>query len=188
MGAGTERRQCIVMKDASRYGRFLREAAEGGVPMLFAGTAMELIGAQVTDGNGDAFPGLGLGDFVTVQGKRRIVGDVYGVTDLYSGAVVGFMNKCGLVSGIETPLLLSLSLGFGNERERGAEGFHQWNVFGSELTGPILVKNPRLLEAVASAVLEKRGTGVPAVFPVDPWAEKGYAVTEAALMLRCPGA
>ncbi len=64
--------------------------------MLFAGTAMELLGASITDsGRGHVSPASVWPTFTTVQGKRRIVGDVYGVTALFPEAVVGFMNKCG---------------------------------------------------------------------------------------------
>ena len=152
MGAGTERAQRFAAEDFARYSAAVKAAAEDGTAMLFAGTAMELLGASVTDRDGDTYPGIGLASFTTVQGKRRIVGDVYGVTALFPEAVVGFMNKCGQIRGVEAPLLTGLSLGFGNEAEKGPEGFHWKNVFASELTGPVLVKNPRLLEAVADAI------------------------------------
>ena len=70
-------------------------------------------------------------------------------------AVVGFMNKCAKISGVATPLLTGLDMGFGNEAERGPEGFRRDNVFASELTGPILIKNPKLLEAVTAAILRR---------------------------------
>ena len=54
----------------------------------------------------------------------------------------------------------------------------------AELTGPLLVKNPRLLETVAAAVLTRRGAALPASFPLDEWAEKGYTVTQQALRAR----
>ena len=170
MGSGTERAQ--------------QAAAEDGVPMLFAGTAMELLGASVTDRVGKTFEGVGLLPFTSVQGNRRIVGDVYGTTALFPEAVVGFMNKCSRIQGITDPLLTGLSMGFGNEAEKGPEGIHWKNVFGSELTGPILVKNPRLLEAVASVLLARRGASLPEDAATDPYAEAGYAITAEQLRLR----
>ena len=168
MGAGTERAQRFAAEDFARYSATVKAAAEDGTAMLFAGTAMELLGASVTD----------------VQGKRRIVGDVYGVTALFPEAVVGFMNKCGQIRGVEAPLLTGLSLGFGNEAEKGPEGFHWKNVFASELTGPVLVKNPRLLEAVADAICTRRGISLPEERPSFPYAEAGYAITAEQLKLR----
>ena len=184
MGAGTERAQRFAAGDFARYGEALKALAEEGCVMLFAGTAMELLGASVTTKDGETFNGIGLAGFTTVQGSRRIVGDVYGTTDLYPEAVVGFMNKCGATRGVETPLLTGLAMGFGNEAEKGPEGFHWKNVFASELTGPILVKNPRLLDAIAAAICARRGLPLPEEKPSFPYAEAGYAITAAQLKLR----
>lgn len=185
MGAGTERSQKAAMADFARFGGAVKDAAESGTAMLFAGTAMELLGRTVTDADGRVYDGIGLADFTSVQGKKRFVEDVYGVTALFPEAVVGFMNKCSVITGVETPLLESLALGFGNDGEKKPEGFHWKNVFASELTGPILVKNPRLLDAVAEAIYRQRGETLPEERPVDRWAEDGYAITAEQLKLRC---
>ena len=187
MGAGTERAERFAAGDLARFGPAVKAAAEDGCAMLFAGTAMELLGRSVTDKNGETYDGIGLAPFTTVQGDRRIVGDVYGAADLFPEAVVGFMNKCGLIRGVETPLLTGLTMGFGNEAEKGPEGFHWQNVFASELTGPILVKNPRLLEAVTAAIFARRGIPLPEDMPTDPYAEAGYAITAEQLRLRAEG-
>lgn len=184
MGAGTERAARAAMADFSRYGEPLKAAALDNAAMLFAGTAMDLLGKSVQEADGSSYEGLGLASFSVEHGKKRIVGDVYGHTDLYPEAVVGFLNKCGVVSGVETPLLTGLDLGFGNEKARGPEGFHWKNVFASQLTGPLLVKNPKLLETVAAAIYARRGKPLPVDRPVDRWAEKAYAVTEEQLRLR----
>ena len=185
MGAGTERAERFAAEDFVRYAGAVKAAAESGTAMLFAGTAMELLGTSITDREGAVFDGIGLASFTTVQGKQRIVGDVYGSTGLFPDAVVGFMNKCGLIRGVETPLLTGLSMGFGNDAERGPEGFHWRNVFASELTGPILVKNPRLLDTVLRSICIRRGAALPEVLPASPYAEAGYAITAEQLKLRC---
>lgn len=184
MGAGTERAARAAMEDFSRFGAGVRAAAEAGAVMLFAGTAMELLGTSVTEADGTSYGGIGLAGFSTVHSERRMVEDVYGHTDLFPEAVVGFMNKCGTVSGVETPLLASVEFGIGNEGEKTPEGFHWKNVFASELTGPILVKNPRLLESLASALYARRGETLPEERAADSWAVRGYAVTEEQLRRR----
>lgn len=184
MGAGTERAARAAMADFSRYAEPLKAAAADMAAMLFAGTAMDLLGKSVKEADGSSYEGLGLASFTVEHGKKRIVGDVYGHTDLYPEAIVGFMNKCGMVSGVETPLLTGLDLGFGNEKEKGPEGFHWKNVFASQLTGPLLVKNPKLLETVAAAVYARRGKPLPVDRPADRWAEQAYAVTEEQLRAR----
>lgn len=187
MGAGTEHAQKAALADFARYGEAVKAAAESGVTMLFAGTAMELLGKSITDDTGKVYDGIGLADFTSVQGNKRFVEDVYGHTDLYPDAVVGFMNKCSTISGVETPLLTEVSLGFGNEGEKAPEGFHRNNVFASQLTGPLLVKNPRILDAVVDAIYQHRGEPLPAERPTDHWAEDGWAITAEQLKLRSEG-
>lgn len=184
MGAGTERRQKFALADFLRFKEAVRAAAEDGTPMLFAGTAMELLGATITDSAGKVYEGAGLGGFASVQGTRRITEDVYGHTSLYPDAVVGFMNKCSVITGVETPLLTGLDMGWGNEGEKSPEGFLYKNVVASELTGPLLVKNPRLLEWMAAAILTRRGESFPEEPPVDRWAAEGWRVTERELRRR----
>jgi CobQ-like glutamine amidotransferase family enzyme len=184
MGAGTERAQKAALTDFIRYESAVKKAAEGGVPMLFAGTSMELLGKSITDDAGKEYAALGLADFTSVQSKKRFVEDVYGVTDLYPEPVVGFVNKSSTISGVETPLLTAVQLGYGNEGLKTPEGFRYQNVIGSHLTGPILVKNPRLLDKVIAAIYEKRGEALPAERPADRWTEDGYAITAEALKQR----
>ena len=184
MGAGTERAQKAALADFTRYESAIKAAAEDGVAMLFAGTSMELLGKSITDDAGKEYAALGLADFTTVQTKKRFVEDVYGVTDLYPEPVVGFINKSSTISGVETPLLTSVQLGYGNEGLKTPEGFRYKNVIGSHLTGPILVKNPRLLDKVVSAIYEKRGEALPEKRPTNQWTEDGYAITAEQLKQR----
>ncbi len=184
MGAGTERAQKAALSDFVQYGETVKHAAAEGVSMLFAGTAMELLGKTIVGADGKSWDGIALADFTSTQGKRRIVEDVLGTTELFDAPVVGFINKCSVITGVETPLLTSLTLGYGNEGPLGAEGFRCNNVIGSQLTGPILLKNPRLLDAVVDAIYTRRGETVPTDRPHDHWAEEGYAVTVRELQNR----
>ncbi len=184
MGAGTERSQKAALADFARYGEAVTAAAENGTAMLFAGNAMELLGKTITDDAGKTYDGIGLAEFTSVQGKRRIVGDVCGSTDLYAETVVGFMNKCSTVTGVETPLITEMKMGFGNEKARDAEGFRYRSVIASQLTGPILTKNPRLLDKMVEAIYARRGEAMPAI-PQDTYAEQGWAITSQQLLALC---
>ena len=184
LGAGTERAADYALTQLRLWGDTLCKAAAEGLPLLFAGTAMELLGKSITAADGTETAGLGLADFTAVRQDRRIVGDVFGPTALFDEVIVGFMNKCTLIHGVETPLLTACTMGFGNDAQGGAEGYHKDNVFASELTGPLLVKNPRLLETVVQAIYARRGQTLPAEKPSFPSAQAGYAITAEQLRLR----
>lgn len=183
MGAGTERAQKAALAAITPFAQELRAAAADGAALLFVGGAMELLGERITDDAGKDHPGLGLGSFVSVQGKKRLAADVCGYTDLFPEAVAGFVNRCSRITGVETPLLRTMLLGIGNEGVRGPEGYHRDNVFASELTGPILIKNPALLRAVIAAVCRRRGAAAAPV-PVDAYMTQGWETTVRRLLMR----
>lgn len=184
MGAGTEHAQKAALLYFSKLGDQVKAAAEGGVAMLFAGNAMELLGKSITDDAGKVYEGLDLADFTSVQNKKRFVEDVYGHTDLYEDAVVGFINRCSVITGVKTPLVTSMDMGHGNEGPCGPEGYHQGSVFASQLTGPILVKNPALLKVMVQAIYRHRGETCPEI-PVDGYMAQGWAITAEQLKARC---
>lgn len=183
MGAGTERSQKAALQDLRRFAPQIKALAEAGVPMLFCGTAMDLLGKSISDESG-SYEGLALADFTCVQTARRQVIDVYGHTALFPDAIVGFLNKSSTISGVETPLLTDCTLGWGNEKDGKGEGVLIHNVMGSHLTGPLLAKNPRLLEHVIGIICQRRGEALPATLPRIPHLEEAYATTERQLRLR----
>ena len=184
MGAGTERAQKAALMHFLKLGDRVKTVAEQGVPMLFAGNSMELLGSSITDDAGKVYEGLGLAGFASVQNKKRFVEDVYGHTDLYEDAVVGFINRCSVITGVETPLLTSMDMGHGNEGPCGPEGYYCGSIFASQLTGPILVKNPALLKVMVQAVYAHRGEACPEI-PVDDYMAQGWAITAKELKARC---
>ena len=184
MGAATEKSQKAALADLMTRRDEIVSLAEAGVPMLFTGCSFELLGRQVIDADGRVYEALGLCAFHSVEGEKRIVGDVYGASSLYDAPVVGFMNKCSRTVGVETPLLSALSLGFGNSEDLGGEGVVAGSVVGTHLTGPVLVKNPLLLRHFAAAICRRAGAAVPETWPAYPYEEQGYAITARELRKR----
>lgn len=176
MGAGTERRSMAALNALQPYRDALAAAKANGAVLYFAGTAAELLGQTVTEADGSVATGLGLAEFTVKRGKKRFVCDSIGSSALSAEPVIGFTNKCALLENVGEPFIDRLELGFGNTGELGAEGWRSGRWFGSELTGPLLVKNPALLRWTVTEIFNKKG--LPAAdIPTDEAAEKGYTVT-----------
>lgn len=184
MGAGTERRQKSVLTAPPQYAQALKAAAERGAVILFTGNAMEILGASVTDAAGKVWPAWALADFTTVETDRRTPGDVVASSALWDAPAVGFMNKCSVTRGVTTPLFSRLPLGFGNDAEHGPEGYVSGNVFGTHLTGPILVKNPDFLDLIIRRLFAYKGWKLPGTLPSLPHEREAYAVTLQELQAR----
>lgn len=186
MGAGTERTQKAALTALLPHKAALKGAVDRGAVVLFTGNAMETLGISVVDAAGKTWPGLRLADFATVETDRRAPEDVVAHTPLWEGPVVGFMNKCSVTEDA-TPLFDRLSLGFGNEEEKGPEGYASGNVFATHITGPVLVKNPAFLDFLTRRLFECRGWDLPEELPPLPHQREAYAVTLSELQKRIGG-
>ena len=177
MGAGTERGQKWALTALLPHAQELKELLAQGVPALFTGNAMELLGESVTDKTGKVWPCLGLADYATTETDRRVPEDVIAHTPLWEEPVVGFMNKCSHTAGVTTPLFDRLTLGEGNEGERGPEGYVRGNLFATHLTGPVLVKNPAFTRLLLTRIFQHEGWTLPESLPVLSYEEEAYQVT-----------
>ena len=177
MGAGTERRQKLVLPQLLQYRETLLEAKRRGAVLLFTGNAFELLGKAVTDAEGKRYDCLGFAGFESNETKRRITGDV--IARIGDERVVGFMNKCGHTTGVKQPLF-HVEFGFGNEAQCGDEGWYDGCCFGTHLTGPLLVKNPSMLRRVAKALLGDAFADTVQY----PYMQRGYEMTLSELTKR----
>jgi len=184
MGAGTERTQKAALTALLPHKAALEAAIGRGAVVLFTGNAMELLGASVTDAAGKVWPGLALAGFTTVETDKREPGDAIAHTSLWESAVVGFMNKCSVTKGVDAPLFHRLALGFGNEAEKGPEGYVSGSVFATHLTGPVLVKNPDFTDFLIRRIFETKGWEPPEKLPVLPYEREAYEVTLRELQAR----
>lgn len=184
MGAGTERTQKAVLTALEGKGPELKAALDRGAVVLFTGNAMETLGASVIDAAGKVWPGLGLAEFSTVETDKRSPEDVIAHSTLWDSPVVGFMNKCSVTHGVTSPLFDSLSLGLGNEAEKGAEGYVSGNLFATHITGPVLVKNPDFTDLLILRLFAAKGWEAPEELPVLPHEREAYEVTLKELTAR----
>lgn len=184
MGAGTERSMAAALTDARQYADALKSAKNAQIPMLFTGTAMELLGTSVTDRNGKELAGLALADYNTVQGDKRFVEDVIGFSPLLEDPIVGFMNKSSVTTDVTSPFLTRLRFGIGNQGALTPEGYLSDNLIATELTGPLLIKNPLLVQELVRRMYLRHGLNIPDHFPSEPYAEAGYKVTVTELTAR----
>lgn len=154
MGPGTEEARNAALlhlrplKDALADAILTRQ-----VPTLFTGNSWPLLGRTLTLSDGETLDGLGLFDYATSETSARYTGDAIAAPaadGLPNQPVVGFLNRCDTVRGVDAPLF-TLEMGRGNDgADRSAEGFLQGGFHATHLIGPLLVKNPHLLAYFAS--------------------------------------
>ena len=180
IGSGTEKNQRVALEDFRRYTDALNACIDSGKVLLLTGNAFEMLGKAVTDAHGSRFDGLNLFGFtVTEQNKTRNTADAIFEADFLDRPLVGFINKCSEITGIEEPLF-RVKMGLGNRKDDSGEGVCQNNLFCTHLTGPVLVKNPALLVYLAKQITGRE-------LSANPLAEQGYEITLSELTKRLEG-
>ena len=177
IGSGTERNQKVVLEDLRLHSDELREYIESGKPVLMTGNSFEMLGKTLTDCSGKTYQGLGLMNFTTTeQNKTRNTADAIFSVDFLERPLVGFINKCSTISGVVSPLF-KVKMGLGNQADDQHEGVRMKNLFGTHLTGPVLMKNPEFLTYITSLLTEN-------VPEVNPLQQNGYEITLKELTIR----
>lgn len=151
-GAGTELRRDKALGLLRAEKDALAEAIEGGTHVLFTGNSWEMLGKSIHNVDGRDLEGLGIFDYTTSETDTRITHDIVAETDLLDRPVVCFINKCGSVTNVSTPLFTKVTLGPGNSEGAGTEGFRYRNFCGTEMIGPLLVKNPHMMAMYLKAL------------------------------------
>lgn len=182
VGSGTERNQKVVLEDIRRYEKALADYIGRGCVMLMTGNSFELLGKRITDADGREYEGLGIFGFSTAeQNKTRLTNDAIYDCAFLDRPLVGFVNKCSEITGIDEPMF-KVRFGLSNREGDSGEGVRLNNLLCTHLTGPVLVKNPHLLAYLCSLILGKE---------VDDscleYEKKGYEVTLAELSKRIEG-
>ena len=158
LGGGSDREQSLMVEDIKQRAGALKEAIEDGLVVLAICGGYQLLGHYYRTGDGRVIPGLGLLDFYTEAGLRRLTGNVAVEVKLEkkSFKVTGFENHSGRTYLKGVPPLGHLLAGYGNNGQDGFEGARYKNVFCSYLHGPLLPKNPVLTDYLLRAVLKRR--------------------------------
>ncbi|MCL6547810.1 MAG: glutamine amidotransferase [Alicyclobacillus sp.] len=169
LGGGSDREQNLIAADLMKRRDEFAAAIEDGLVVLAICGGYQLLGKYYLTREGENIPGLGILDFYTRAGERRLVGNVAVEVGLDGGVpvkVVGFENHSGQTYlGKIQPFGKVLS-GNGNNGKDGLEGARYKNVFCSYLHGPLLPKNVRLTDTLITLALERRGIKQPLI-PLD---------------------
>lgn len=172
IGSGTEKNQKLVLEDFRKHAEGFKAYVEGSKPALLTGNSFEMLGKSIKDCEDVEHNGLCMFNFTTVeQNKTRMTADAVFESDFLSKPLVGFVNKCSELSGIENHAF-SVKRGLADNSKSKTEGLKYKNLLGTHLTGPVLVKNPHLAQYFAELIL-----GAKPNTSCLEFAKKGYEVT-----------
>ncbi|MBR3124427.1 MAG: hypothetical protein IKF42_03235 [Mogibacterium sp.] len=150
--AGTENRMLNVLEDVRRYAKEIRNFVDNGKLLLISGCTAAVFCKTITDErSGRKYEGLGLFDAnASITPKRRYGELICSYND--GPKVIGPVNSSVDFSRNDGQEPLFTVLWDSSKRfsKGSTEGMKLGdNVFASEITGPLICRNPHLLDLVA---------------------------------------
>lgn len=155
IGPGTYNNQQLVLKDILKYKKEIKNFIEEDKFVLATGNSLELFGKNIKLLNNKKVKGLNIFDFESEQVELRLVGETVAENKIFKNKIIGFQNQNSIIKNIEN-YWLDIKVGIGSDAILNKEGINFKNFYGTYLIGPILVRNPELLEFVCkNLVLNK---------------------------------
>lgn len=165
IGSGTEDNLLEAVKRLMPHADTIKASTS---TWLTTGNAMTIFGKSITRGDSTT-PALNVFDYTTtIHNGKRYLGDALTEDDM-----IGFINTSSVYEGITAPLFrLVLNPKLGNDKASDADGIHVGHFYGTQLIGPVLVKNPHFMEKIAAEV-----TGESLTLSPDSNIHKAYNVS-----------
>lgn len=166
LGGGSDREQKIVCTRLLEHRQALHNYVEKGGSLVAVCGGYQLLGQYYKLKN-ETIEGLGILDIYTVQGKKRLIGNIVLEADFIGRKIVGFENHGGRTYIGKHKSLGKVLYGNGNSDNCGEEGVVYKNVVATYLHGPLLPKNPELCDYILTNALKKKYPKFTALSHID---------------------
>lgn len=154
MGAGTEENQMLALDYLKKYLPYISQEVLGGKFFLVTGNSVELFGTHIQDGK-NKIETLGIFHYFTERTKERLVSECVFKHKKVDDLILGFENHQGILRKVSLPMFEVIK-GYGSEKDAGVEGFKHNSFRGTYLLGPILARNPKLLEYFIHELISRK--------------------------------
>lgn len=142
MGAMSEKAQVLVLDKLLVHKELMKKLIDNGMKALFTGNAMDLLGKKIIEEDGSEIKGFGFFDFETIiQRSPRLNSLIYGHYKDFE--MVGYKTQFSQSFAKDhNNYLFEVEKGIGINKESKLEGFKYKGLIGTNMTGPLLIKNP----------------------------------------------
>ena len=178
IGCGTEKNQAVVMDDLKKYTEDLKKYLDSDKYALFTGNSFEMLGSKI-----DGKEALKILNFEVERLKDRKTSDVILKSKYFKNEVVGFINKMSNVTKNQNPLF-EVEFGIGENDNSDYEGIKYKNLYGTYVSGPILVRNPEMLKTIILGICEIKDKNFKCKVNTYANEEDGYLLVLSELMKR----
>lgn len=141
IGCGTENNLMMVLKDILRYKTEIKKIITKKV-FIATGNSYELFGKKINN-----VEALDCFNFESKTVRDRIVKEQVYKTYILDKPVIGFQNRGSINNNKENHLFEVIDGNADNNKSK-FEGVHIDNFYGTYTLGPLLIRNPHLLDKI----------------------------------------
>lgn len=152
IGNGTSNNQALALKHLLNYKTEIKNYIENNGLFISTGNSLELFGTKI-----DNTKALNIFDFNSINEDFRIVDEVIFKSDLIKDYIIGFQNQERVIQ-INDNHLFEVIKGTGDYPKSNFEGIKYKNFYGTHLIGPLLVRNPKLLEYICNKLIKEKNS------------------------------
>lgn len=149
IGCGTENSLEIARADILRYKTELKKVIKKKF-IIATGNALSLFGTSI---NGRE--ALDIFNFKSKTVRNRIVGEQVYKTYLVDGPIIAFQNR-SIINDISENHLFEVISGNADNQKSKYEGLHINNFYGTSSIGPLLIRNPKLLDKIIKDFFDEK--------------------------------
>lgn len=150
IGSGTERNLDVCLNDLKKYKDAIKVFIDKEKVLLLTGNSFEMLGKNID--NNEA---IGIFDFEVKREKDRETSDVIYKSKILNKKIVGFINKASKIYHNMNPFF-EVEFGIGENENNDYEGIKYKNVYGTHISGPILVRNPEFLKIIVETICKNK--------------------------------
>ncbi len=154
IGAGTEQNQLLALSTLIKYKDDIDQIIKNNKFIIATGNSIELFGKVIKHENTET-SALGIFEYSVERTNKRIVAECVFNYDKIDSKILGFENHQGMISNVSEPLF-TVEKGFSSDLRSKCEGVTQNNFYGTYLLGPLLVRNPELIEKICKDVISNK--------------------------------
>ena len=152
IGNGTSHNQELALKHLLKYKKEINNYIENNGLFISTGNSLELFGTKI-----DNIKALNIFEFISTNEDFRIVDEVIFKSDLIKDYIIGFQNQERVIQ-INDYHLFKVIKGTGDYPKCNFEGIKYKNFYGTHLIGPLLVRNPKLLEYICNKLIKEKNS------------------------------
>lgn len=150
IGNGTENNQLLALSHLKKYKKIIKDYIENNGIIISTGNSYEMFGKKI-----DKTLALNIFDYSTYNDNFRIVDEVLLESSFLKEKIIGFQNQEKIVKTNNNHLFKVIK-GTGDYPKSNFEGYKYKNFYGTHLIGPLLVRNPNLLEYICNNLIKEK--------------------------------